>query len=114
MAIYKETITITKKNADFINKALTFEPQDEKEQVMGEDDIVINTAVFPNGFFMDIKCCGVQFDCRDSCNTAWTEAVLFDDGWEVNCTDVSDKYLGEWQLEYNGDTYIVNVIVGEN
>lgn len=113
MAIYKENITITKEKADFIYKALTFEPQDEDEQVMGEDDVICYTANFPNKHFMDIKCVGVQFN-EGCCNTAWTEAVLFNNGAEVACSEVSEDYLGEWQLEYNGDTYIVNVVVGEN
>lgn len=107
--IYKETIVISQKEADFIRKALDYEPKDEEDVLMGEDDIISHTANFPNGHFMDVKCVGVQFN-EGRCNTAWTEAVLFDNGAEVACSDVSEDYLGEWQLEDGNDIYIVNVV----
>lgn len=60
---------------------------------------------------MDIKCCG----CWDV--SSWTEAVLFvpdkDGGLhEVACTDVRDSYAGVWELEHNGNTYVVDVVDG--
>jgi hypothetical protein len=110
MAIYKATIKISKKEADFIRKALDYEPKCEEDMLMGEDDVICYTANFPNKHFMDIKCVGVQFS-EGSCNTAWTEAVLFDNGAEVACSEVSEDYLGEWELEDGNDTYVVNVVV---
>ncbi len=110
MAIYKATIKISKKEAEFIDKALNIEPECEEKQLMGEDDIICHTANFPNKHFMDINCVGVQFEDNGS-NTAWTEAVLFNNGAEVTCSDVSNEYLGEWELEDGDDTYIVNVVV---
>lgn len=110
--IYAEKIIVDKKELEFINKALTFNAQTEEEQIMGEDDVIRNTAVFQNGYFMDIKCCGVQYDCPEGCNTAWSEAVLFDDeGYEVACTEVGDEYLGMWELEDGkGNIYCCEVV----
>lgn len=70
---------------------------------MGEDDTISHTAVFDNGIEMDIKLCGADDDYP------WTEAVLFENGCELCHTDVEDEYFGVWEIEYNGDTYIVEI-----
>lgn len=44
--------------AEKINTYLTVEPADESE-CLDEDDTIIYTAVFGEGYEMDIKCCGV-------------------------------------------------------
>lgn len=108
--IYTNTITISEKRAKAINKILTVEPLDV-DGCFGEDFTITNTAVFPNGIEVDVKCCGVQYREGES-NLGWTEAVLFKDGAEVCHTEPSDSYLGKWELEYNGDTYVVTVLVG--
>lgn len=64
------------------------------------------------GMEMDIKCCGVQF-VEGTDNRAWAEAVLFCHGSEVNHTSIDCEFDGEWELEYNGDTYITYVIQEE-
>ena len=86
---------------------LHIEPADESE-CLSEDETISYTADFKNGMEMDIKICGVQYEEGGS-NTAWTEAVLFQKGCQVACTDVCDEFAGDWQLDYNGDTYIVHV-----
>ena len=112
MNTYIKKIVVDKETLDFINKALTFEPKSKEEMVLTEDDRnIVHTATFPNGYFMDIKCCGVQYE-EDSCNTAWTEAVLFDKkGYEVDCSDVEEKYLRTWELEdEDGNSYRCEVV----
>ena len=52
---------------------------------------------------MDIKLCGANEE------TAWTEAVLFKDGYEIACTDCMDTILGEWEIDYNDVAYIAYV-----
>lgn len=99
--IYTQTITISKKLADKINNLLTTVNED-----FGIDETIIHTANFGNGYEMDIKCCGSDDE------TAWTEAVLFNNGSEVCCSEPSDEYLGEWELETRDDKYIVNVVIG--
>ena len=86
---------------------------------LNEDDTFIKTAKFKNGMEMDIKCCGVQFDDvydNPADNTAWTEAVLFDPkGYEICHTDVSDEFLGDWELsDDNDNVYIAHVIERKN
>lgn len=66
-------------------------------EYQGEDNTIIETASFPNGYEMDIKCCGA----RDSCS--WAEAVLFRPAngggfQECACSDVAEEFLGEWEL----------------
>lgn len=69
--------------------------------MMGEDDTISTTVVFPNGMEMDIKLCGAKDDYP------WTEAVLFNHGSEVCCTDVHDKFFGVWELSNDDNEYIV-------
>ena len=121
---YDSTIKISKK----INKAINEYLEDT---ILAEGETHTETAVFSNGMVMDIKCCGSRDD------VAWTEAVLFapkvpptkpidvtkpeeydnakNGVWlnEVAHTEVADEFTGEWELEYNGDTYVVNVVVGK-
>lgn len=105
---YEKTIKITTKMTELINKHLHEEPTCA-EECLGEDIAIVNTVSFENGFEMDIKCCGVQYDEASESNTAWTEAVLFQNGRELCCSEPSDEYVGEWSLEYEGDEYIVVV-----
>lgn len=66
------------------------------------------TANFPNGVDMDIKfCCGDIHD-TDS-NPLWTEAVLFDNGFEIAHTDVEDDLHLQWELESDQFVYRVNI-----
>lgn len=108
--IFRESMVISKKEADFIKQAMEVAPQDENDMIMGEDDTISNTIKFSNGYEMDIKCCGVRFE-EDSCNTAWAEAVLFDEnGCQVAYSDVEDEYFGEWKLEDDNGTIYVGEI----
>lgn len=114
--VYEEYISISKEEADMINRYLTVEPESE-EDCLDEDETIVYSATFSNENVMDIKCCGVQYE-EGSCNTAWSEAVLFEKNGsfliQVNCTDVSDNFLGEWRLDdEDGNTYVVHVIVKE-
>lgn len=99
---FKKTIKISKKEADWIEKAL------HSKDLMGEDDIVTKTAEFDNGITIDIKLCGSQDDYP------WTEAVVFENGAEAGCTDVCEDFLGVWEIEHGKYTFIVNVEVEEN
>ena len=104
---YEKTIKISKNAAEKIRKYLTEEPANESE-CLSEDEIISETANFGNGIEMDIKCCGVQFQEGEN-NTAWSEAVLFDNGSEVSCTEPCDEFIGDWELEYKDNKYIAHV-----
>ena len=94
--LYDEVI-LTKDEVKFCNKCLN-------RIVLTEDDPLIWSASFGNGFEMDIKLCGADEE------VAWTEAVLFKDGFEIGCTDCMDEILGMWEIDYNDVAYITNVI----
>lgn len=106
---FEETIIISQDEAKKIQIFLEEEPSSE-EKCLGEDETISYTASFNNGFEMDIKCCGVQYQEGES-NLAWTEAVLFQNGVEICCTEPSDEFIGDWNLWDDENEYIVHVIV---
>lgn len=68
-----------------------------------EDNPIIETYRFPNGYVMEIRCCG-----NKEGNSTWTEAVLLDSaGYKCAFTEPSVKYTGKWTLKYEGNIYIV-------
>lgn len=97
---YKEIIVLDKEKYDQITEAIN-------QATLNLGESIISTATFSNGFQMDVKCNGCAGD-----QTAYLEAVLFDEkgnekGW-LDGVD-SDEYLGEWSIDYKGDTYTVDV-----
>lgn len=109
---YEETIYISKAVDRHMKRYLGKNATKEDEN-FNEDDIYIETAKFKNGMEMDIKMCGVQFEKNGTSNMPWTEAVLFKNNCEVGCTDVEDRFVGDWKLEYKGNTYVTHVKVKE-
>lgn len=106
---YEKTIVVAPESLEKINKYLDEEPECEGN-CLSEDETIIETAVFEDGYEMDIKCCGVKYE-EGGCNTSWTEAVLFHNGSEIACSDVGDDFEGDWELKDNdGNTYIVHVV----
>ena len=101
-----QTIQIEQHVADYIEEALSR----KDDNMLNEDETIVRTVRFPDGIEMDIKCCGVQYE-EGGDNSAWTEAVLFHNGYEVACSEPSDSFLGEWILPYRDETYCVNVVV---
>lgn len=99
-------IKISKKLADEIDNLLT-----HGDRNFGEDCTIVKTAVFDDGYEVDIKCCGVQCDDDNEDYTAWAEAVLFHNGSEVVYTSPSERFDGEWVLFTDENEYVVNVVV---
>ena len=96
-----DEVKLTKREVNFCNKCLN-------EVILTEDETLVWTAIFGDGFEMDIKLCGADEE------VAWTEAVLFKDGSEIACTDCMDEILGEWELEHDYVAYIAYVVEDEN
>lgn len=67
------------------------------------------SADFGDGIEMDIRFCCGDLDDATSGNPLWTEAVLFENGVQVACTDTEFYFLGKWELEYMGTRYCVEV-----
>lgn len=104
--IYKQILAIPSSTLNMINDYLDAGYEDEFQS---EDETIIYTAKFPDGKEVDVKCCG----CQDA--PSWTEAVLFDSsGYQLAYTEPSDEFTGPWELEYNGITYIVDVIPADS
>ena len=98
---FVEHLRISKKEAEIVNGYLQAKTV---EQFQSEDHPISHTVMFPDGKQMDIKCCGAQEEC------SWTEAVLFDEnGCELCCSEVSDRYAGTWELEYQNRRYVTIV-----
>ena len=100
---YRRVIFPDEKESAFISKILSREPKTEAECFTGT---ITYTAVFADGYEMDIKCCGVEYREGES-NLPWTEAVLFRNGGEVCCTEPSEEFFGKWEMEADGKTFEV-------
>ena len=98
--VLEKTIYIGEKRARSIEKYL------RGKELQGMGASLSETAVFPDGFSMDIRCCGTEDD-------SFTEAILYDcEGEEVALTDPCDAFTGCWELEdeTTGTTYRVHVM----
>lgn len=101
-------IVVPRLEADKIIRLLATEHKDWSE-CMGKDETISYSANFGNGIKMNVKLCGVKYE-EDGENRPWTEAVLFDQGYELCCSEAGDKYFGEWALDHEGIRYIAEVI----
>lgn len=94
---YCEGVIISKEESAIIDGYLNAQTEDEYQ---GEGSTISRSVIFPDGKWMDVKCCG----CQDE--PSWTEAVLFDQhGREVACSEVSDEFEGTWDLKHDGILY---------
>lgn len=103
---YNATIELFPETAKRIQRAL------DNTERLDPGASIISCATFLNGMVMDVKCVGAE----SADEGAWTEAVLMKPDEKGNLSEVtgsrvSDDYLGEWKLEYEGDTYAVDVKV---
>ena len=100
-----KNILISKKESDFIATLLTMTGSEIYDKYgLKRDETITHTAVLENGLEADIK----LVICED--DKPYTEGVLFLNGSEVCHTDCEEEYLGEWEFEYEGKDYIVNVL----
>ena len=106
---FTRTIYISKESLRKINEYLTLEPTSVSE-CLSEDETISYSADFDNGYEMDIKCCGVQYDPDEPSNLAWSEAVLFHNGSEVCRTEPVDLFEGDWELSDGDKLFTVHVV----
>lgn len=98
--VLERTLYISEKRAETIEKYL------RGEELQGMGASLSETVVFPDFYYMDIRCCGTEDD-------SFTEAILYDrDGKEVALTEPCDAFTGCWELEdeISGTTYRVHVM----
>lgn len=103
---YNATIELFPETAERVQRAL------DNTERLDPGASIISTATFLNGMVMDVKCVGAESVDEG----AWTEAILMKPDEKGNLSEVagsqvSDDYLGEWKLEYEGDTYTADVKV---
>lgn len=104
--------TICKKDVSFIESLLK-EPQNEAEWV-GDGTLYLHTVMFDDGYFLDISVCGVSYYEEGGCNSAWTQAVLYDPtGHEIGCSEVGEDFFGWWGVD-NNDTMYVAILEKED
>lgn len=109
---YISRIKVSQDDAEKINRYLTVEPENE-EDCLSENEKIAHCVHFENGFEMDIECCGGQYQ-EGECNTAWTQACLYDpDGRPCGFTEPCNEFFGEWEIEYNGNHYVAAVVEEE-
>lgn len=102
---YVTRIGVTQEFADEMKEILEIK---EGRHPDYKDGAVIATvtAVFENGYQADIKVCNGD--------TPYVDNVLFDEnGCELDCPDISESLLGEYEFEVDGDTFEVEVTVME-
>lgn len=102
-------IRLTENEREFVERALSEQPASEEDMLLGEQETFTKTAKFGNGYEMDIKVCGVEFEDGED-NRPYTEAVLFKDGCEAACSEPEDDFFGEWTLEHNGKEFTAEVV----
>lgn len=106
---YIATIRVPQEKLDKYEELCNTANIDYSKYGIKKDSVVETfTAQFENGMEMDIKVCAGQ-----SNEPLWTEAVLFNKGYEVTHTDVCDELEGDWIIWDRAQEYIVTVI-GDN
>lgn len=103
---YRSSYSLNRKGFDYWNNLMKKESVNLYEEGFCKDDCVAKYVVKfgDNDYEMEIQVCTSEDD-------VWCQAVLFDNmGIERCCSDVDDTLEGDWELEYNGDKYIVNII----
>lgn len=106
--IKKQYMRIPPLRMERLRQMLKNEPKSEVE-CLGEDETITFTAVFGDGYKVDVQVCGVQYREGES-NLPYTQAVLYRNGSERCCTEPSEELEGEWHLYDRGTEFIVVII----
>lgn len=118
--LYEATLKVEKNEAARIDRALGWKEGCPEADRFGEDDSIIYTVGFPNGYQADLKVAGTAYEELDEeeaamfpgHNAAWTEMALFTPaGSEAAVSEPGEEFFGEWYLDHDGDTYRVAVQV---
>lgn len=102
----KVEIKISKQEVAELNKMLFLTGKELYDKYgYKEDETFSWTAHFGDEIEADVKLviCGED-------DYPYCEAVLFDHGSEVACTEIDDTIDGPWEFEYQGETYIAEVL----
>lgn len=101
----KKIIEIEKSELDLINNLLSMTGEEIYDKYgYKRDETITKTVAFGDGLEADIK-----LVICDGDDKPYTEGVLFKNGSELCFTDCDDEFTGEWEFEYEDETYIVEV-----
>ena len=113
MATYHSSIVLKPEQADLIMHYLNDEPT-QKSEALFSDDSMCFTAHFGNGYEMEVRCMGIGDWLDDETNTAYGEAVLFNEfDEEVGVIYDESDFLSDWVITHDGNEYITHVIVNK-
>jgi hypothetical protein len=124
---YTKTLTIPKAEAKRASRLCAKPPTlDEVDRDSTEYDW---TVTFDDGMVIAVQVCT---DSEPDEHACWCQAVLFEQTGtdyfnhisdrdlgtrvipvlsEVSCSEVEEDFLGEWEFEYDGNEYVVNVVI---
>lgn len=98
---HTKTITITQREYEHLQSILDIE--DNIDEQYEEGTYKTFSAEFDDGRSIDVKLCIGQ-------NNAYIDAILFsDDGYEIIVLEPDWTLLGEYEFEYQGTTYILEL-----
>ena len=101
-----QKITVSKDKVEKYNALMQADHVDyEKNKIPRYSTIESWTADFGGDIQMDVKVCS-----STDGDPLWCEGVLFRHGSECGCTDVYDILDGTFQLDYEGDSYCVEIV----
>lgn len=111
---YEAKIEVPKEKLALMDKYCDARPGEYPEVIRRHGGSLFKDKVdFPNGIIMEISVCA-------PCNTdsaAWAEASLLarsakreDTFIEVASTECELELSGRWELEYEGNVYVVDVV----
>jgi len=105
---YKASVSIDQVKAAYIDTCLTMNADElyDKFGVKRYEQIFTTTAKFADGREIDINVCSCEED------PPYIDVVLFNaNGNELACAvDEDDTIVGEKGIDYNDDSYVVEII----
>lgn len=104
--LYNSTYSLNRNDYDYWNDLMDRGEIDLYEEGLQSYDCVAKYMVKfgINNYEMEVQVCTSEDD-------VWCQAVLFDEnGCELCCSDVDFSLKGDWELEYDGNNYVVKII----
>lgn len=119
MATYRNSLIISTDEAALVRHYLDDEPKNEDEMLLADNSFIYGVRFF-NGYEMELHCNGIDIfedDDLGIANTAWGEAILFDEQGNETDDDIcegSGEFFSTWSLEGgDGNIYEVNIIANK-
>lgn len=108
--VFEKTLYVPRNTVKMIERLLTVEPRSESECFSENEAPFSFSSEFEDRAVMIVHVCGVQY-VKGQSNTAWSELLLCDknDGSVIFTSEPQNRFLGRWEAENDGDSYILNI-----